>query len=129
MKKFKTLNFIMKIKDFEIPLSYSINIGDIESFEKMDDSFLDNVYSFNFNLTITGMIFSPFSRENQIKPFNGKFEIILFGEKTSFDIENEYNERISVIEDDGGIVTFSDLIETTSQTNEIIEMEKRLFYK
>jgi len=114
----------LKIKNLEIPLSYSLNISDIESFEKMDDSFLDNVYSFNFNLSITGMVLSPFSRKNKIQPFDGQFEIILFGEKTSFNIENEYNEKISVIKDNGEILTFSDLLETKSQTNEIVTFQK-----
>jgi len=126
IKRMKKLNFSIKVKNIEVPLSYSINISDIETFEKMDESFLDNVYSFSFTLEMTGMVMSPFSRENSVGLFDGKFEIYLFGEKTTFDIENDYNELISVVEDNGEIVTFDDLKRTSSQTNELIEVEKEI---
>jgi len=126
IKRFKNLNFILKIKDIEIPLSYSLEFSDISSFEKMDDGFLDNVYSISFTLNITGMVMSPFSRESSVGLFPNRFEIILFDEKTTFDLDNDYHELISVINDDGDTITFSDPVETPSLINENVTIDKEI---
>jgi len=127
IKRMKRLNFILRIKDFDIPLSFSLNIGDINSYEKMDEGFLDNVYTINFTLSITGMILSPFSRDNSVGAWNGKFELYLFGESTTFDLENDSNQLISVITDEvNDLILFSDPVELPSVTNEVVEIPKEL---
>ena len=57
----KFLSFVLKINEYEIPLTYKLNIDDISDYGKLSEELIDNVYKFNFDLEISGPIFSPFS--------------------------------------------------------------------
>jgi hypothetical protein len=124
IKKMKNVNFSIKVKNFTIPLSYSLSIEDLGEFAKIDGQFLDNVYYFNFSMTIDGMVLSPFSRDRNIELLGDIFEIRLFGEKTSFDAERDQNELVSVIKDDKDSFTFEDLTLNQSLDNEEIVIKK-----
>jgi len=112
IRKQKSLNFILKIKDFEIPFSYSIEMGDLGGAEKLDENLADNIYNVSFSMKISGMVMSPFSEETSVGILNftefENFELILFGENTKFDLDKEPHELVATVETKDNNIKFSE---------------------
>ena len=125
----KYLSFVLKINDYyAIPLSYKLNISEINEYGKLSEELIDNVYKYDFELEISGPIFSPFSLE---MPFieSCKTEIIAVPPKDMTDPNKAISEgRYEMIGDfscQKGLYTFNDTNDLQSFTKDKKE-EKEL---
>jgi len=108
----KFLSFIFKINEYEIPLTYKLNISEISDYGKLSEELIDNVYKFEFEIEIKGPIFSPFSLE---LPYieSCRTEIIAVPpkdmESPNQAIEDGRFELLGEVKCKDGLITFEDI--------------------